>query len=149
MPWQGLVSRHALTVSVRDSAAFLDATCAPEIGATSVAPPRARPYVDEVTTEPGRLRIALATRPLTGGPIDPECVAAARDAAALMTSLGHDVEEAAPTIDADAFNRAFLTIVASEVANIVHDVGDVLGRRLTWRDVETETWALKIGRAHV
>ena len=149
MPWQGLVSRHALTISVRDSAAFLDATCAPEIGATSVAPSPARPFLAEVTTEPGRLRIALATRPLTSGPVDAECVAAARDAAALMASLGHEVEEAAPTIDADAFNRAFLTIVAAEVANIIQDVGQVRGRRLTWRDVETETWALNLAGRQV
>lgn len=149
MPWQGLVSRHALTISVRDSAAFLDATCAPEVGATSIAPPPARPFLSEVTTEPGKLRIALATRPLTGGPIDPECVAAARDAASLMASLGHEVEEAAPTIAADEFNRAFLTIVAAEVANIVEDVGGVVGRRLTWRDVETETWALNLAGRQV
>jgi amidase len=149
MPWQGLVSRHALTVSVRDSAAFLDATCAPEIGATSVAPKPARPYLEEVTTEPAGLRVALATRPLTGGPIDPECVAAARDAAALMASLGHEVEEAAPTIEAEAFNRAFLTIVAAEAAHIIHHMQDLAGRRLTWRDVETETWALNLAGRQV
>ena len=89
---------------------------------------RSRPFLAEVTTEPGRLRIALATRPLTGGPVDAECVAAARDAAALMASLGHEVEEAAPTIDADAFNRAFLTIVAAEVANAALTVQSNLKR---------------------
>lgn len=111
--------------------------------------PPARPFLTEVTTEPGKLRIALSTRPLTGGPIDAECVTAARDAAALLVSLGHEVEEASPTIDADRFNRAFLMIVAAEVAHIIQDVGNVLGRHVTWRDVETETWALNLAGRQV
>lgn len=149
MPWQGLVARHALTISVRDSAAFLDATCAPEVGAPYVAPAPARPYLDEVATEPGRLRVALATRPLTGGLVDPECKAATRDAAKLVASLGHEVEEDEPTLDHDAFNQAFLTVVAAEVTHSIRDLSDMVGRRLTWRDVETETWALNLAGSQV
>jgi amidase len=136
-------------VSVRDSAAFLDATRGPEIGSPFVAPNPTGKYLQDVTTEPGRLRVALTTVPLTGGTVHPDCVDAAHDAATLMRSLGHDVEIAAPRIDAIAFNRAFLTVVATEVAALVRQLGALTGRAFTWRDVETETWALYLAGSQI
>ena len=149
LPWQGFATRHALTVSVRDSAAFLDATRGPEIGSPFVAPNPTGMYLQDVTTEPGRLRVALTTVPLTGGTVHPDCVDAAHDAATLMRSLGHEVEIAAPRIDAIAFNRAFLTVVATEVAALVRQLGALTGRAFTWRDVETETWALYLAGSQI
>lgn len=144
LPWQGLVARHAITVSVRDSAVFLDATHGPEVGApVQTAPPTGR-YLADVATDPGRLRVAVATRPLTGGLSDPDCVEATNDAATLLQSLGHEVVEDAPNLEVDQFNAAFLTVVAAEVAGIIRDTERLLGKRLTWHDVETETWALNL-----
>jgi len=59
--WRGYVQEHVLTRSVRDSAAMLDAVAGPEVGAPYWAPPQERPYLQEVTTEPGRLRIAFSS----------------------------------------------------------------------------------------
>src|SRR5262249_22744219 len=74
---------HAGTRSVRDSAALLDATSGPDVGDPYWAPPPARPFSEEVGRDPGRLRIALATRPWNGQPVDPECDEATRAAARL------------------------------------------------------------------
>src|SRR5256885_9058904 len=62
----GLVSEHAVTRSVRDSAALLDATDGPAPGDPYPAPPKVRPWIEETRTEPGRLRIAFTMHTLTG-----------------------------------------------------------------------------------
>jgi amidase len=59
--WSGLVTAHAITRSVRDSAALLDVTAGAEIGDPYWAPPPKRSYQAEVGTDPGRLRIAFTT----------------------------------------------------------------------------------------
>ena len=146
--WQGCAVQHVLTRSVRDSAAVLDATAGPEPGAPYYPPPPARPYLGEVTTEPGRLRIAFTTRPLLGGAVDPACVAAVADAARLLEQLGHDVVEATPDVDAAAFSRAFFTMISGEVAAEISAAERRLGRKARFRDFEFATWALRIlGRA--
>ena len=66
-------------------------------GATrSQPPPPERPFAEEIGVDPGRLRIAVTTAAPDGFDVDDACVAAARDAADLLASLGHEVEEAAP-----------------------------------------------------
>src|SRR5262245_33455840 len=60
--WNGMAIGHAITRTVRDSAALLDATAGPEAGAAYLVPAPARPFLDEVGTAPGRLRIALTRR---------------------------------------------------------------------------------------
>ena len=66
-------------------------------GATrSRPPPPDRPFAEEIGVDPGRLRVALTTSHLRRPDVDDACVAAAREAADLLASLGHEVEEAAP-----------------------------------------------------
>jgi amidase len=89
----GGAAEHALTRSVRDSAALLDATSGPDLGDPYWAPPPARPFLDEVGADPGRLRIGYTTRTPDGDPGHPDCVAAADHAARLCASLGHEVTE--------------------------------------------------------
>jgi amidase len=102
------VSEHALTRSVRDSAARLDATAGPDVGDPYSAPPPARPFRAEVGADPGRLRIAFTTEASNGAPVHEDCVRAVREAAALCASLGHEVTEGAPTLDEDVLTRAFM-----------------------------------------
>jgi amidase len=90
----GLVVEHALTRSVRDSAALLDATQGPMPGDPYVAPPPQRPFAAEVGRDPGRLRIGYSLRTPGGQPVHPDCVGALHEAVALLTELGHDLVEA-------------------------------------------------------
>src|SRR6185503_16896069 len=92
--WGGASVAHAVTRSVRDSAALLDATAGPDVGDPYWAPPPARPFLEEVGRAPGRLRIALTTRAFNEQPVDRECADAAQAAAKLCASLGHSVDEA-------------------------------------------------------
>ena len=106
--WGGASVGHAVTRTVRDSAALLDATSGPDIGDPYWAPPPARPFLDEVGRDPGRLHIAITTRPWNGQPVDPECAEAALAAGRLCEGLGHHVEEASPEIDAKTWGEATL-----------------------------------------
>ncbi len=54
--WEGLATNHALSISVRDNAALLDATSAPEVGAPYGIPAPVRPFVKEVGASPGKLK---------------------------------------------------------------------------------------------
>jgi amidase len=84
---------HALTRSVRDSAALLDATAGPALGDPYPAPPAGR-FSDEVGADPGRLRIAWTARTADGSLGHPDCVAALADAVGLCEALGHHLVEA-------------------------------------------------------
>ena len=140
--WGGAVTEGVLTRSVRDSAAMLDAIHGDDTGAPYAAPSRARPFLDEVTSEPSRLRIAFTDAPMLGHEIHADCRAAVRDAARLLESLGHHVEERAPSVDRDAFNQAFITIVCGEVVADLRDAAVRLRRAATRDDVEVATWGL-------
>jgi amidase len=138
----GLVMEHALTRSVRDSAALLDATSGPDLGDPYWAPPPARPFLQEVGADPGKLRIALSFEPPTGTPVHPDCVAAVREAAKLCADLGHHVEEAAPAINAEQITQAFMAVFTAGATETADAMALLSGRTLTEDQVEPLTWAV-------
>ncbi|MGH6782875.1 MAG: amidase, partial [Sphingomonadaceae bacterium] len=119
--WGGLSVHHAITRSVRDSAALLDATHGLELGSRYGAPAPVEGFLAQVTKRPGRLKIALILAPPGGTAVDPECIAAARAAARLCEDLGHIVEEAAPRLDEAAIGQASFVLIASSVAADIED----------------------------
>jgi len=146
--WNGCSHHHALTISVRDSAALLDATAGVELGSPYFSPPPSGPFLKEVGAEPGKLRIALAVPTPGRTPLDPECKKAAIEAAKLCESLGHKVEEALPPIDNDSMRDAFLAVLRVSLARVLDDAAKTLGRPVTDKDVEPVTWVIaQAGRA--
>ncbi len=140
--WSGMSAIHAVSRSVRDSAALLDATAGADLGAPYAAPPPERPWLDEVGRSPGSLRIALQTSTWNGMPTDEVCRAAAADAARLCESHGHRVEEARLEIDGAALVEAGLTIVTANLRATLDARAAELGRSLEESDVEPGTWLL-------
>ena len=131
-----------LTRTVRDTAALLDIIQGPAAGDVVVAPAPARPYREEVGTEPGSLRIGLLPRRLDGLDLDPEVDAAVRDAGALLESLGHQVEEKyPPALDDPELGHQFFVLWTAGAARSLRRVGTLVGRPLTADDVEVLTWA--------
>jgi amidase len=139
----GLAMEHVLTRSVRDSAAILDVTSGWVPGDASMLPEPQRPFVEEVGRDPGRLRIAWsAASPFDGVVVDPVCTAAVGETAALLATLGHDVEEAAPTFDGESLIEPFVGVwaIANEAAHravVAH-----LGREAEVDELEETTWEL-------
>jgi len=144
----GLVAEHAITRSVRDSAALLDATSAPEVGAPYYAPPPARPFLQEVAANPGRLRIAFRTIAPTGAPVHADCARAVEEAAELCVNLGHEVTEAFPTVDAELLINSFTAVWSVGCAEDIEGLALLTGRNPTPNQFEELTWALaERGRA--
>lgn len=125
--WGGLSTHHAVTRSVRDSAAILEVTHGIEPGSRYGAPSPAEGFVAQVGKQPGRLRIALMLRPLAGSPVDAQCLEAARAAAQLCESLGHHVEEAAPALDIAALGGASFALMAPAIAADIADRAKATG----------------------
>jgi amidase len=149
--WAGLVVRHVLTRSVRDSAAVLDALAGEMPGDPYTAPPPARPFAAEVGLDPGRLRIGLRTSaPGALANTDAECVAAAEDAARLLESLGHHVEPASPAaFDEPELMGDFMVVISTGVVTDLEEIARRAGRVVGLDDVEPLTWAYaEMGRTH-
>ncbi|MDP1864843.1 amidase [Bradyrhizobium sp.] len=138
--WGGFSCGHVVSISVRDSAAMLDAIHGPETSSPYVAPQPQRPFLEEVSRDPGRLRIAFTDKSPYGDAIDPEIAAATREIAALLAGLGHHVEERAPVLAADPA-AVMSTIVAANTALTVRLAEQRFGRAMTSGDFEVLTLA--------
>jgi amidase len=147
--WSGMSVAHAVTISVRDSAALLDATQGAAPGDPYPAPPVARPFLDEVGADPGKLRIALVTTPPDGTPVHADCVAAAESAARLCADLGHEIEPATLPAVPPIFNGATGVIICANLRNALEQRGRALGRAPGPKDVERVTWQMaEMGRQY-
>jgi len=138
--WAGLSCGHVLSISVRDSAAMLDAVHGPELSSPYFAPPPERPFLEEVGRNPGRLRIAFTDKSPYGDTIDPEIAASTREVAALLVGLGHDVEERAPKLTADPA-AVMATITSASTALNLRLAEQRFGRVMTDSDFERLTLA--------
>jgi amidase len=133
----GLVAEHALTRSVRDSAALLDATAGPDVGDPYWAPPPQRPFLQEVGADPGRLKIAFTTQAGTDVAVHADCVQAVEDAAKLCAELGHEVEEKTLPLNAEMLVNAFSVLWSAGTASTLKILGAAR------EQVEPLSWALK------
>jgi amidase len=138
----GLFVEHALTRSVRDSAALLDATAGPDLGDPYVAPQRERPYREEVGAAAGCLRIAFSTRLSTNLTIASDCVQAVEDVARLCEALGHEVVEAGPTFDGEVVARHFGFLWSMLPVWTIGYWSRRIDRPITSDQFEPMTWAL-------
>ena len=135
----GCSTEHAVSLSVRDSAALLDATCGSAAGDPYAAPARKRSYLEETQAAPGKLRIAWTTKSPNGATIDAECVRLVMETAQLCIDLGHDVDEVDPGVDGADIVPTFLTLAA---ANTVVNLAShpTAGRPANEDEVERITW---------
>ncbi|HEY5638740.1 MAG TPA: amidase [Dehalococcoidia bacterium] len=138
----GLVNEHCVSRSVRDSAALLDATAGSMPGDPYVAPPQKRPYIEEVGASPGRLRIAYTTETFYTEPLHEDCIAAVKDTAALLSDLGHEVEEVVPAVPGEELVQSFTQIWAVSNTWDIDALATQTGKQPKVGDFEILTWAL-------
>ena len=147
----GLVCELAVTRSVRDTAAVLDAVEGPAPGDPYAAPAPVRSYRQEVGADAGRLRIGVQTdASAAGATTHVDCVEAVEKTASILESLGHHVEPTRVTaLDEPEFVSHFLTVWSAGTAyDLDHYWPTRLGRAIGPGDVEPLTWALaEMGRS--
>jgi len=143
----GIIHEHAVTLTVRDSAALLDITSGPDLGDPYCAPPIERPFLEEIKRDAGRLKIGF----LTGVPqgwneetaLHPDCDAAVRDAAQLCEDLGHSVEEvSAAQLNHPDLPRTFVLIFSCFVEHVIAYWERELGKKIRQDELEPSTWDL-------
>ena len=109
----GAGAQLCVSVSVRDSAALLDALAGGEPGDPYRAPEVEGSFLETTRRAPGRLRIAFLRKPVGWETMDPALVVAVEQAAKGLEALGHHVEEAAPDYDPVATGTAFGTVMCA------------------------------------
>jgi amidase len=131
--WGGLNHEFALTRSIRDTAALLDALAGRAWGDPYTGPPPARPWADEVGAPVDALRVRVVTG-IERTPTDAEVAAAVETTATALAELGHHVEHGVvPELDADA---PYGDVVAVSVARDVQRLGESAGITITPSDLE-------------
>jgi amidase len=131
-----------LTRTVADSAAALDLMSGYELGDASWAPPPFEPFAATAAREPGPLRVAMLLEPALAAEVDPLAERATRDAASVLASFGHEVEEVSPPMRFDQMIEFFTDLWAGMVSAGVRFGEMVSGHEATPDDVEPLTWAL-------
>jgi amidase len=138
-----LVIDGVLTRTVADTAAILDVLAGYEVGDATWAPPPGEPFAHSAGADPGKLRVAASTfAPLPDAVVDPLCARAVSDAAEILRSLGHEVEEVDPPWRQDGVSEIFGAVFSSQIALSVAYSGMVAGRDPSAADMEPMSWAI-------
>jgi amidase len=132
-----------LTRTVADTAALLDVLAGYEPGDATWAPEPSEPFARSAAAEPAKLRIAATVLPpIPGTPVDPLCARAVDDAAELLRSLGHEVEQVDPPWQEPALQELFGAVFSNHIALSIAYSGMVAGRAPTAEDMEPMSWAI-------
>lgn len=138
----GLAIDLVVSKTVRDTAAALDATAGPVMGDPYWAPPQPASYLEAMKRKPKKLRIGFAAKKLDGTAFHPDCTAAVKHAAKICSDLGHDVEEASPSLDQELLIPAFMALWGASLANGIDTIAMLTGQTPTEKDFEGTTWGL-------
>ena len=107
-----------VSLTVRDTAAYIDAIADYSPANQYRLPKLARPYLEEVAKDPGRLRIGYVVDSPSDLAVEGDCVSAVEATAAICDSLGHDVEKIGFAYDFSTFaelERRFVTIMHASI----------------------------------
>ncbi|WP_028605684.1 amidase [Ottowia thiooxydans] len=136
----GLSHEHAVTRSIRDCAALLDATAGPDVGAPYYTPRPAEPFLKLIAQPPRKLRIAFTTRTFRNASVHPECEAAVLGTAKHLEDMGHEVEPGMPDFDPGALSAATGILLLTGLAAQLQAREAVLGRPAREDELERVTW---------
>ena len=138
----GLAVEHAVTRSVRDSAALLDATAGAVPGDPYWPAPPDQLFVEQVSRDPAPMRIAWSARPPLGMPVHPDCRRAVEASAKRLEELGHHVVEDDPVYDEEVLLDPMVTIWSVGNATDHDIVQSRIGRAPSRDELEITTWEL-------
>ncbi len=141
--WQGMVTEHVLTRSVRDSAAMLDVLSGPELGSLISLPEPKTTFLSELDKPVGKLRIAWSEESFfPSTTINPEYKKASKQAAELCEALGHTVEVVNLNINYEEVLLAFFIVIAASVSSDLRRLAKEAGKAADYARLETATAVL-------
>jgi amidase len=140
--WWGFIGEHAVTHTVRDSAAILDATAGDYPQQLMKLPAAERPYLEETGRDPGRLHIAFSFDPGLGKTLHPENRKALEKTTATLRSLGHEVAEVRLPLPPESFIESYAALISADVAGTLRAAESLVGRKARSEDVELATWVI-------
>jgi amidase len=132
----GISTQGVLSLTVRDSAALLDALQGPSPGDPYFATPPDEPYLSALARKPRRLKIAMTRHSMIGTTLHPDCIAATEATARLCEGLGHSVIEEAPALDGETFYRLYRRFWPLAAARSIHRVDRERGYSGAARETE-------------
>ena len=137
--WFGASVGNVVSRSVRDMALFLDVGQGHEPGSPYWSAPLARPFVQELEREPGKLRVAVVRQSLTGTPLDPAIAATLEATIKQLAGLGHELEELNLAVDPRQMFGAHGAVIGTALTTLVRDREQALGRAAGAGDLEKIT----------
>ncbi|PBC46121.1 amidase [Rhodococcus sp. ACS1] len=144
----GNVVEFALTRSVRDAAALLDAVHGNLPGEKYGAPGPARPYRDEMRGPQSPLRIAVCLDSWSDRPVHGDVRRVLMSTIELLSDLGHEVDVVTPALKWEEFLDALTTTFCAGSAADVIPLGEAIGVGLSPDHFEATTIACaEAGRA--
>ena len=140
--WDGMSYSHIISRSVRDSAAMLDAVSGIENGSPYGTVKPEKPFAEEVTIDPGSLRIGYYTRYAYGMKPDAECINAVSETCRLLENLGHRVEEISPDYNEDELAMYWSIIMIGNETALVDKLVQTFGKPEVKNGLELSNYAL-------
>jgi amidase len=138
--WQGCVTSHVVSKSVRDSAAMLDAIAGSDLGAPFIEPPRPDSFLQQCQQPPHKLRIGVIQQPIfPAKKLHPHCSQALEETIALCSSLGHSLEPIQLHEHSMELAHHFTVLVAGEITALLEEMSHVLGRKAKSNELEITT----------
>lgn len=141
--WQGASISFALTKSIRDTAAMLDALQVVQPAAAFQTPLFEKGYLNALKEKPAKkFRIAFSLASPIHSVVSEEAKQAVLDTVKWLEANGHQVTEAAPDIDGIHLMKSYYIMNSGETTAMLEGIEQSLQRKLTIEDMELVTWAL-------
>ena len=135
----GLAGEFVVSRSVRDTAAILDAVEGTDVGPPSLITPPERPYMEELSQAPGKLRIAWSDKAISGVEVHPDVVTGLHETVKLMESLGHEMVEDQIEIDWAHFFEALIVLWTAYLAWAIDILANAVKRTPSYDNMERVT----------
>ncbi len=145
---EGISHENLVSRSVRDTAAILDVTSGPDAGAPYYFRKPPVGFLKALQQRGRPLRIAVLAKTFAGEPVCADAREAVTNATALLTGMGHQIEETGPQFDFEALQKAVFDILIGNLAVTIDDFVQQRGRPADDDELEPLTRAVvERGRA--
>lgn len=136
----GLACVSCVSLTVRDTAAYLDVISDPVCGDVYFLPKPESSFLSQTKIKPGCLKIGYTTEDPLGGNVDVECIEAVEKTVKLCSELGHEMIETRFSQNFGEVSMAAGLLSWFATAQEVKLTEALSGRQATENDFQESTW---------